>query len=476
MSAESHSRRPTLPALAAVGAACYQCYSPASESVKLLKCSGCHLVSYCNSSCQHESWPSHKHFCRVISSFEKEPLLLSTAMWIGSSAPDELEAQVTGRFSYCQRKLGRPLSPQEQPLLHFEPRCLSCCRTDQLIRVECSIDRSVLPHTLIPCSNCRLTFACQNHWALVHTEHTQMLCEGGYDGLPQCVLNRELIEDDEWDATMLMQPELPPQYAAPLRTYRWIPARLENTWKSLRNVTWGQKFHAQLELDFPGAPFSPSMRRMSDILSMPMTALYALECLNDNLDWTKKDVLTIHMIGAHSRELFNAICFENILHQLPEVKLVRLIICGVLLESHLGDDMRGGPYEILCCQDCKRRGRMRGNEYYDSLSRPPTQNGGSYSIPDLAIPFNSGASEYVTGWKETAAFLVANKIPSVFTAYTAEEAVADSRILLDAHAKLIPGLGPCRNPWGSLLGKKDIGQPRKFYSDNMCLAGGFKGK
>jgi hypothetical protein len=122
-----------------------------------------------------------------------------------------------------------------------------------------------------------------------------MLCEGGYDGLPQCALNRELIEDDEWDATMLMQPELPPQYAAPLRTYRWIPARLESTWKSLRNVTWGQKFHAQLELDFPGAPFSPSMRRMSDILSMPMTALYALECLNDNLDWTKKDVLTIHV-------------------------------------------------------------------------------------------------------------------------------------------------------------------------------------
>lgn len=61
-------------------------------------------------------------------------------------------------------------------------------------------------------------------------------------------------------------------------------------------------------------------------------------------------------------------------------------------------------------------------------------------------------------------------------AYTAEEAIADSRILLDARAKLIPGLGPCRNPWGSLLGKKDLGQPRKFYSDNMCLAGGFKGK
>ncbi|KAJ7660364.1 hypothetical protein DFH06DRAFT_1472391 [Mycena polygramma] len=467
----------TLPVLAAVGASCYQCFSRPSGAVPLQKCSGCRLVSYCNTSCQQQSWRSHKKFCRVIASFEKPPLLAGTATWIGENALEELEMQFMQRYYMCQGQVS--LSPHEKTLVHFEPRCLSCGRSDQLIRVECSIDPSARPHTLVPCLNCHLSFACHDHWAAVRAEHTQMMCEGGYDGLSQCALNRELIEDDEWDATMLLRSEPPPQYAAPLRAYRWIPPRLKSRWTSLKDVTWADKFEAQIAVDFPEAPPRVSMRQMSDILSMPMTALYALECLNDNLDWTKKDVLTIHMIGAQSKELWNAICFENILHQLPQVKLVRLVICGVLLAPHLGDDMRGGPYEIGCCQDCRNRGRMRGNEYYDVHYHDlPRVMGNRYSIPDLAIAFNSGGSEvkYYAAWKRTCAFLVANKIPSVFTAYTAEEAIADNRILLDAHANLIPELGPCRNPWGSLLGKKDFGRPRRFYSDNMCLAGGFKGR
>ncbi|KAJ6559841.1 hypothetical protein B0H19DRAFT_1145901 [Mycena capillaripes] len=476
---ESDSRPPTLPALAAVGAACYQCYSPGSESLKLQKCSGCRLVSYCNSSCQHASWPSHKQFCRLVATFETPPLVASTAMWIGSTTPYELELQVPGRLAYCQTKLGRCLSPHESTLLHFEPRCLLCGRTDQLIRIASSVDPSVPSSPLVPCPHCHLSFACPEHWSLAYTQHTQMMCEGGYDGLAQCALNRELIEDDEFNAKMLLRPEQPRQYCASLRAYRWIPAPRENTWTSLKNVTWGERFQAQANLDFPEAPPSVSMRRMSDILSMPLTALYALECLNENLDWTKKDLLIIHIIGAQSKELFNAICFENILHQLPEVKLVHLVICGALLEPHLGDDMRGGPYEIICCEDCKRQGRMRGNEYYDVHYHDlPQKMGNSYLIPDLAIAFNSGASEanYTAAWKKTIAFLVANKIPSVFTAYTAEDVLADSRLLLDAHARLIPELGPCRNPWGSMLGKKDFGRSRGFYSDNMYLAGGFKGR
>ncbi|KAF7335668.1 MYND-type domain-containing protein [Mycena venus] len=478
-SVQNDSRPPTLPALAAVGAACYQCYSPAPESVKLQKCSGCRLVSYCNSACQHESWPSHKQFCKVIASFEKPHMVSLVATWIGRGTPEELESQFKARLLNCQLQLGRELSPHESTLLQFEPRCLHCARTDQLIRIESSTDSSVNPHALVPCSHCHLSFACPTHWALVYTEHTQMMCEGGYDGLPQCTLNQELIEDDEWDAQMLLRPVLPSQYCVPLRAYRWIPPNLKYTWTSLKDVTWAEKFQAQLEVDFPEALASVSMRRMSDVLSMPMTALYALECLNDNLDWTKKDVLTIHMIGAQSKEMFNAVCFENILHQLPAVKLVKLIVCGVELVPHLGDDMRNGPYQITCCQDCQRRGKMRGNEYYDVHYHDlPRKMGGTYTVPDLAIAFNSGASEFrhAAAWKKTAAFLVSRNIPSVFTAYTANDAIADSRILLDAHAKLVPELGPCRNPWGSLLGKKDFGPPRGFYSDNMFLAGGFKGR
>ncbi|KAJ7761192.1 hypothetical protein DFH07DRAFT_704973, partial [Mycena maculata] len=131
------------------------------------------------------------------------------------------------------------------------------------------------------CPDCQLEFAC--HWPLVHSEHTQSPCEGGYDGLPQCVLNHELIKDNEWDARMLRLSRIPLGYCVPLRAYRWIPARLPLTgWVSLKNVTWAERFQSQITADFPTAPVSASMRRMSGILSMPMTALYALECLSRN--------------------------------------------------------------------------------------------------------------------------------------------------------------------------------------------------
>ncbi|KAJ7696227.1 hypothetical protein B0H17DRAFT_1053977 [Mycena rosella] len=468
-----------LPCIAAVGGACYHCYSQPTELIKLQKCSGCHLVAYCNSVCQHANWPTHKRFCRAIAAFETYPFIHSLVPWVGVSTPDALVTQTKERAGYCMLQVGRDLTSNEMELLKLEPRCLYCARTDQLIRIEASLDLSIVLHSLVPCSTCRLSFACETHWELVHAEHTEMMCEGGYDGLPQCVLNQELLEDDEWNAKMLRLEPLP-QYCAPLHTYRWIPARVTAAWKSLKDVTWAGKFQSQLESDFPTARGSSSvwLRRMSDILCMPMTVLYALECLNDDLAWKRKDVLTIHVIGAQMKELWNAICFENILHQLPAVKIVEVVLCGVLLESELGDDMRGGPYEINCCPDCMRRGQMRLNKYYDMhYQNLPQQLGARYNPPDLAIAFNSGASEpmYVEAWKLTIAFLVARGIPSVFTTYTHDEAIADSRLLLEAGARLVPGPGPSRNSWGSLLGKRDIGLPRRFYSDNMCLAGGFKG-
>ncbi|KAJ7270505.1 hypothetical protein C8J57DRAFT_1508539 [Mycena rebaudengoi] len=98
------------------------------------------------------------------------------------------------------------------------------------------------------------------------------------------------------------------------------------SWTSLRGITWGDLFRERLEHDFPAARGSAAtvwMRNMSEILAIPMTALYALEFLNDNLDWTRKEVM-----GADAKTLYNASCWENILHMLPAVKIVKLVICG----------------------------------------------------------------------------------------------------------------------------------------------------
>jgi hypothetical protein len=130
------------------------------------------------------------------------------------------------------------------------------------------------------------------------------MCEGGYDGLSQCALNQELNENDRWHSKMLLAPQLLPQYSPLTCSYRWIPAQINNSWTSVKGLTWAGAFQAQLESEFPAARGKESnvwMRRMSDILSMPMTVLYGLEFLRADLDWAKKDILTIHVgLGAFS--------------------------------------------------------------------------------------------------------------------------------------------------------------------------------
>ncbi|KAJ7270510.1 hypothetical protein C8J57DRAFT_1065836 [Mycena rebaudengoi] len=178
------------------------------------------------------------------------------------------------------------------------------------------------------------------------------MCEGGYDGLSQCLLNQELLEDDRWRAERLRLPLLP-EYSLWTWTYRWIPAQTRRSWTSLR-----------------GDPF-------------------ALTNLSSEY------------------------------HNLPQLL------------------------------------------------------GARYTVPDIAEAFNSGASELDTAsWKRTITFLVSQKSRACLRR---EEHLIDGGVLSANGARLIDGLGPCRNPLGSLLGKKNYETPCGFYSESMYLAGGFKG-
>ncbi|KAJ6460455.1 hypothetical protein C8R47DRAFT_993993, partial [Mycena vitilis] len=434
------------------------------EKLQLKRCSGCRRVSYCDSACQKEDWAQHKAFCRAMIALEASPSVLS--VW---------EARIVNieKVNFCAQFVGRRLERAEQELICYEPRCLHCGRTEQLIRVEALIDPSIVPCALAPCEACRLSFACADHWVLVRDDHTQKICEGGYDGLSQCLLNQELVENDRWHSEMVRSPEPLPQYYNGTSTYRWIPPRTGTSWTSVKGVNWATTFQAQLEGDFPAARGKESnvwLRRMSEILSVPMTVLYALEVLNENLDWVEKNTLTIHVIGAKPKEFYNAICFENLLHRLPKVKSVRASLHSRRASMSLT--------EFRLRSDCECRGRKRFNEYYGvHYETLPLRLGVRYTAPDLAIALNSGAAaESRDDWKRTIAFLVASGIPSVFTSYTHSDAVADNALLVAAGAKLVPELGPCRNPWGSMLGLRDVERLDGYYADNMFLAGGFKGR
>ncbi|KAK7455903.1 hypothetical protein VKT23_010942 [Stygiomarasmius scandens] len=280
------------------------------------------------------------------------------------------------------------------------------------------------------------------------------------------------------------------QYSVPeTGPFKWAPERAKAKWMPLEQggdgkTCWEKEFGSDLEQAMHGVRIPviiPFLRAASIGLSMPMTILYALQKLNgEDESWTKKDTLIIHILGASiSTELMNAQLFEEILHRLPELKTLKLILVGPELNVQ---DSR--PVDMDTCPDCRRKGRKRTHHhhtmlYHDYVSRQSAR----FNTPDLAVAFNSGASERGEdgvgpgdSWKETMKLLVEKKIPSVFTSFNESEALTESQMLREAGASLFlkDQLGPCRNPWGSMSLKPEPNAVSGWYGENMWLAGGFK--
>ncbi|KAJ7717519.1 hypothetical protein B0H14DRAFT_3521949 [Mycena olivaceomarginata] len=232
----------------------------------------------------------------------------------------------------------------------------------------------------------------------------------------------------------------------------WIPKRVKSGWVSLKGYP-GQSFGIPAPL-----PITFLITAASDTLSMAMTILYGLEELNDDNGWTRKHTLTVHILGADTRELSCAGVFEEILHRTPEVKTLKLVMCGP-------DVPRRNSLDHKICPACMVLGRSYVIEYAAEsvlatllllgftqciLQRIPRLRGKTRQQvrePDLCIGFNSGAGQHTNyTWPTTFKLLVERKLPSVFTAYNREEAEDDAAMLGAAGARLHPALRPGLNP------------------------------
>ncbi|KAJ7743443.1 hypothetical protein DFH07DRAFT_835518 [Mycena maculata] len=465
-------RIPPLPAR--MGLACYKCFK--EENASLSRCTGCRRISYCSSECQKIDWKAHKPMCKALSAVEKSnPLAVATLFFSLSSEPttdlnalhNMSEAHGSNILRFCERSLGRQANMIERNLVGWEPRCMVCTRTDQIMRMEAA-KNGTEPGRLTPCPRCDLSFCCSPaHWQAARALHDGP-CEDGHDGLSHCDMNREVRADIKFEEVMIAEQH-------PSGQFVWAPERTNSAWTSLTGTSWESEFSDEMRstVGVPASlPMGPWIRAASDNLTMAMTILYVLEQLNDDDAWTKKHTLTIHILGAATREITGSVVFEEILHRLPQVKTLKLLLCG--LEMAGGRVPRVFPMDT--CPVCTAQGRKRVHEHVSDTYHAYVQaQGTKFETPDLCIAFNSGASQESThSWPATFKLLVDRKMPSVFTAFNREEAKAEAALLRSAGATLHAALGPTKNPWGSI---KVIPEPNKvygFYAVNGWLAGGFR--
>ncbi|KAJ7137091.1 hypothetical protein C8R44DRAFT_729007 [Mycena epipterygia] len=381
--------------------------------------------------CQKLDWKVHKPLCKALGAI----LTINPAVttMLPATHPSELTTDLNVRYSLSILFVGgltfeRDLTLFEKELVMNEPRCLVCARTDNLFRMEAARNGKTAENSrrLIPCPECNLSFCCSPaHWEAARLPHDAP-CEDVRDGISQCPLNRGVREHIKFVALMA-------NLLDPFGQLIWAPERLKSGWQSLTGLSWEGELDDQLR-----------------DLSRAMPILYALEKLNDDDGWTRKDTLTIHIIGANIKEL---------------------VLCGPDLPGRL-------PRTIAAdsCPECKQLGRKRIHEHAPYTYHELVQKKGSeFEKPDLCVAFNSGASQpSMHTWPATFKVLVERRIPSLFTSYNREEAELEAALLRAAGATLHSALGPTKNPWGSIHATPEPTKVYGFYAMNGWLAGGVR--
>lgn len=118
-------------------------------------------------------------------------------------------------------------------------------------------------------------------------QHMEKPCSDGHDGLTQCQINSEFLEDMRFGGGT----SAPPVYC---------PERVKDKWKSLKGASWKSEYAALLNAEangvMPMTMLAPYVRAISDNLSFPMTILRGLDVLYDDDAWSRKDTLTIHVV------------------------------------------------------------------------------------------------------------------------------------------------------------------------------------
>ncbi|KAF8200277.1 hypothetical protein BJ912DRAFT_948584, partial [Pholiota molesta] len=456
---------------AQLGLACYSCYTSASEA-KLQRCSRCRRVAYCSSA-----------FCNALYKIENDPFSKATLSFSASNAAPQdpsflnmfTEERIQNEMQLCKLQMRRPLTDAERELLVWEPRCLACGQSERLLRMQNATPNSV--PTLIPCKDCNLAFCCSDaHWEAVRYLHTVTPEDDVLGGLSQCKLNQRFHYD--W----ALERDIYRGHRTVLESHPWRPKAKNTAWTSLKGSTWDiffddfvQQRCASGRLTQP--EIDARFRAATDYLSLPMTTLYALEGMNDGSDWTRKETLVIHVLGAVDFEILHRQSMEQILHHLPAVSKLKILYCGDdLRKIHPRLDFER-PEDADLCETCRSLGKKISYEYYPNTYHSYIQNRGDcFANPDLAIAFNSTLFDaHIPSWSTTLKEAVRRKIPTIFAvSVSCDEAKKEAKIIADAGGTLIPDLGPRLNPFGSMLARPMAGQITGFRAVNAWLSGAFR--
>lgn len=188
-----------------------------------------------------------------------------------------------------------------------------------------------------------------------------------------------------------------------------------------------------------------SKAMVSDILTRPLTVIYALSMLNLPIP----NPLLIHVVGSNNYEVQTSAEWDILPKFLP-IKSLKLKFIGP---------------EIHTAAAIKSKNLAVGSSnllYHELANSSPQQ-------PDLIVAFNCGLHEFQDTdedtWRSSLSTIVARRVPIVLTSYTTGEAVMDvARIVAIDERCSVRMLS---NPFASLSPMRDVESLGVYYVNSV---------
>ncbi|PPQ95409.1 hypothetical protein CVT26_008255 [Gymnopilus dilepis] len=156
--------------------------------------------------------------------------------------------------------------------------------------------------------------------------------------------------------------------------------------------------------------------------AVPLTVIAGLEAAG----LATRDSLTIHFLGAAFREASTTGMMEELLHYLPTLKKLHICYVGPEVDESLNEVGKN-----FACEKCRRDG---------ALPAPA----------DLVVGLNTGMTGIAPeSWKQTLEYILLNRIPGIFTAYTKPEAEMEDKQLRKMGAKFLVDVQ--ENKWRGVI-------------------------
>uniref|UniRef100_A0A6V7IAR7 Mitochondrial splicing suppressor 51-like C-terminal domain-containing protein n=1 Tax=Bracon brevicornis TaxID=1563983 RepID=A0A6V7IAR7_9HYME len=407
--------------------ACYECGNW-GEGYPLMYCKKCRAVSFCEKDSRALN-TKHHDLCQVLSELRKEApsvLQMSNRQEVTQQAWTAMKSNI---MLLVQLSLGRKLTKQEEEVLKFPKKCVSCYEND--------------PEKLIDCKVCPGTSFCARHLQ-TKEEHAD-----------RC---RKLTECAASDVF----------YSPMLKTA--IPSIPEDQ----SNVKLPEDMAQFIKIcgpNFVPFPHNVQTSASSEVFTRPLSLLYAMEKLNLEI----KERLIVHVIGANIADLEDPSTFEIILHFKQNLKELILIF--------IGPDLSGleiPDFSKYLCRECKKEKMILHVKIFPSFYHDFMKNE-EFSLPDLVIGYNIGvhecfefASEGDT-WYPSIAALGNLDCPLIVTTYTKDEAEKDYERILKS-SKRFTCLLQEKNPFASLRHYRDFENDDFYYQNQFIMIFGREGQ